>query len=245
MRIGILQTGDTPEELKGQFGEYGDMFIRLLGEHDHQFEFTLYPVSNSLFPDSPEECDGWLITGSRFSAYEDQAWIHTLKALIREISETERPLIGVCFGHQLIAEALGGRVEKSHKGWGLGLDTYSLTADTPGTDAQNITLNIFHQDQIVELPPGARVFASSEFCEYAGLIIGDRIMTIQAHPEFQNDYNSQLLQARRASVVPEDQADEAIDRLRHRDAQADSKRFARLMGDFLLNLNKPGTSPGG
>lgn len=233
MRIGILQTGDTPEELKDQFGAYGEMFIRLLGDHHQEFEFTIYPVLHNSFPDNPQECDGWLITGSRFSAYEDLAWIHTLKDLIRQLSKTELPLIGICFGHQIIAEALGGRVEKSHKGWGLGLDTYQLNSDAPGIQPQTITLNIFHQDQVVELPPDTRVFASSEFCEYAGLLIGNKIMTIQAHPEFKNDYNSLLLQARRASVVPEQQADEAINHLQSHNAQADSKLFAGWMGDFL------------
>jgi len=233
MRIGILQTGDTPEELKGQFGEYGDMFVRLLGGHHHQFEFTLYPVAHNSFPDDPEECDGWLITGSRFSAYDDQPWIHTLKVFIGEIAETDRPLIGICFGHQIIAEALGGRVEKSHKGWGLGLDTYSLSAGALETESQNITLNIFHQDQVVKLPPNTRVFASSEFCQYAGLVIGDKIMTIQAHPEFENEYNRLLLEARRASVVPEDLADAAISHLQSRDALADSNQFAGWMGDFF------------
>ena len=233
MRIGILQTGDTPEELKGQFGEYGDMFVRLLGDHGHPFEFTLYPVVHNSFPDDPEECDGWLITGSRFSAYEDQPWIHTLKALICDIAKTDKPLIGICFGHQVIAEALGGKVEKSYKGWGLGLDTYSLSDDRPVNTTQELTLNVFHQDQVVELPPDTRVFASSDFCQYAGLIIGDKILTIQAHPEFENEYNRQLLEARRASVVPEELADVAIHHLQNRDAQVDSNKFAAWMGDFL------------
>lgn len=233
MRIGILQTGDTPPELKDQFGEYGDMFVQMLNGHQHDFEYEVYRVIHQEFPGNADECDGWLITGSRHSAYEDLEWIHALKAFILDIVEVERQLVGVCFGHQIIAEALGGRVEKSDKGWGLGFDTYTLTEDTPGTGSPELTLHIFHQDQVVELPRNARVFASSEFCQYAGLMIGNRIMTIQAHPEFVNDYNHQLLQARRASVVPQDQADEAIGHLQQCDAQKDSKQFAGWMGDFL------------
>ena len=238
MRIGILQTGDAPLELKDQFGEYGDMFVQMLDQHPNDFEYIIYRVVHQEFPDSADECDAWLITGSRHGAYEDLQWIHALKAFILEIAEIGRPLIGICFGHQIIAEALGGRVEKSDKGWGLGFDTYALTEDTPGTGSPELTLHIFHQDQVVELPPGARVFASSDFCEYAGLMIGDNIMTIQAHPEFVNEFNQQLLQARRTSVLPEGLADEAINELQKRNAIADSSQFASWMGAFLERSTK-------
>lgn len=237
MRIGILQTGDAPVELKHQFGEYSDMFVALLSVHKHDFSFKVYPVLHNEFPADANECDGWLITGSRYSAYEGQPWIHELKEFVRQIAATDKPLVGICFGHQIIAEALGGRVEKSDKGWGLGLDTYTLSDDAPESVPQALTLNVFHQDQIVKLPPNTRIFASSDFCQYAGMLIGDKIMTIQAHPEFLNEFNCQLLQARKNNVVPENLANEAIIRLQKHNAKADSNLFAKWIRDFLTRTN--------
>ncbi len=233
MRIGILQTGDAPEELQDQNGNYNDMFVRLLGQNDADFEFDVFRVIDGQIPDDANLCEGWLITGSKFSAYGKQPWIPGLKAFIRKIVDAGLPLVGICFGHQIIAEALGGRVEKSDKGWGLGLDTYTISPGSPLGRQDEITLNIFHQDQIVELPPGAEVFARSDFCEYAGLYIGEQIITVQAHPEFRTEFNRQLLTARKTSVIPEPLANKAIKELSKLETQTDSDRFGASLSDFF------------
>ncbi len=233
MRIGILQTGDAPEELQQQHGNYSNMFIRLLGQNHADFEFEVYRVLDGQIPDDVNLNDGWLITGSRFSAYGKQPWIPALKSFIRNIVDAGLPLVGICFGHQIIAEALGGRVEKSDKGWGLGLDTYTLASGSPIDGKKQLTLNIFHQDQIVKLPPGAEIYASSDFCEYAGMVIGDQVLTIQAHPEFQADFNRQLLEVRKTSVIPEALAHRAIEELNEQDAQHDSNRYGANISEFF------------
>lgn len=235
MRLGILQAGVTPDDLIDKHGSYADMFIQLLDREGPFFEYNVYTVCDNEMPQSVDECDGWLMTGSKFSAYDDLGWIAPLEIFVRDIHRAKLPLIGVCFGHQLIAQALGGRVEKSVKGWGLGLDTYHFSEDSPlQLNGDNrCTLHIFHQDQVVELPPETDVYAQSEFCEYAGLSIGDKTLTIQAHPEFPDRYNYDLLQARKLSVVPEALANAAMLMLDQSDRNIDSARFGRWMSAFL------------
>ncbi len=241
MKIGILQTGDAPEELLQQHGNYNNMFEQLLGQKHDEFEFKVCRVIDGQMPGDARDCEGWLITGSKFSVYGRQPWIPALKDFIRKIVDAKIPLVGICFGHQIIAEALGGRVEKSDKGWGLGVDTYALTPGAPIDKHKQITLNIFHQDQIVALPPGAEVFASSDFCEYAGLMIGDQILTIQAHPEFSLEINRRLLEVRKSSAIPETLANEAIEVLTKPETLSESDLFASSICEFFkLHRELPG-----
>ena len=127
MKIGILQTGLAPAELAAQSGEYPEMFADLL--KGHGFDFASWAVVNGDFPSGPEAADGWLITGSRHGAYDDLPWIAPLEELIRGIVAQERPLVGICFGHQIMAQALGGKVEKFKGGWSVGPTQYTFGKD--------------------------------------------------------------------------------------------------------------------
>jgi GMP synthase (glutamine-hydrolysing) len=221
MKIGILQTGHAPDEVKGDLGDYSDMFARLLGGHG--FDFVTYNVVDGEFPDDPHAADGWLITGSKHGAYEDHAWIPPLEDLIRAIRDTGKPLIGVCFGHQIIAQALGGKVEKFAGGWAVGATEYAFEDST-------LTLNAWHQDQVTQLPEGAKVLASNAFCANAALAIGDTILTIQPHPEFGAALLDGLITHRAPGVVPADQIASARERL---GTSLDSDRFAQRMAAFF------------
>lgn len=196
MQIGILQTGDVPEQLVSSFGEYGDAFQRFLAGRG--FSFRVFDVTRMDLPKTPGECDGWLITGSKHGAYEDHPWIKPLEDFIRAAHAEKRPVAGVCFGHQIIAQALGGRVEKFDGGWSIGRVEYDFA------DGRKLPLFAWHQDQVVDLPDGAEVTARTDFCKYAGFAIGDHILTVQPHPEFTPDYVRGLLQYRAKGVVPDD-----------------------------------------
>ncbi|PWG16922.1 type 1 glutamine amidotransferase [Salibaculum griseiflavum] len=199
MKIGILQTGHAPDQLRPVLGDYADLFRQLLSGQG--FEFETYSVVDGTFPSGPETCDGWLITGSKHGAYEDHAWIPPLEDLIRAIRDSGRPLVGICFGHQIIAQALGGRVEKFKGGWAVGRQAYDWEGET-------LHLNAWHQDQVVSLPDGAEVIASNPHCAYAALRIGDAVLTVQPHPEFGHEVIAGLIE-HRGDAVPDDQLDAA------------------------------------
>lgn len=205
-RLGILQAGRSPEALLDRFPDYNGMFVELLGEN--AFDYRHWPVLDGTFPDCVDDADAWLITGSRFGAYEDHAWIPPLEAFIREVYASGKPMVGICFGHQVIAQALGGKVEKFTGGWSVGRVQYALDedffGDTPAAhDASAGTpLFAFHQDQVIELPPGARNAGSSDFCQHAALIYDKRILTLQPHPEFEQAFIEGLLETR-GEILPE------------------------------------------
>lgn len=194
MLIGILQTGLAPDTLSGAMGDYPDMFARLLDGQG--FTFRTWRVVEMEFPADVQECDGWLLTGSRHGAYEDLPFISPLEDFIRRAYAARVPMVGVCFGHQIIAQALGGKVEKYAGGWSVGPTDYDF-------DGETLTLNAWHQDQVTVAPPQARVIASSDFCANAALVYDDRAFTVQAHPEFQDAFVDGLMKTRGKGVVPD------------------------------------------
>jgi len=198
-RIAILKTGAPPPALAQVHGDYPSMFRTLLGEG---VETTVFDVQQGEWPD-PVAFDGAVITGSAAGVYEDDAWIGALLDWIR-LAKGELKLVGICFGHQAMAQALGGRVEKSDKGWGVGLHRYDVVSAEPWMTPATATVAIpvSHQDQVVAIPAEARITLRSDFTPHAGLAWGEDAISFQGHPEFTPAYASDLTAGRRGRIDP-------------------------------------------
>lgn len=226
MRIGILQTGQSPDALRAEMGDYPEMFARLLA--DRGLDFRTWHVEAMEFPKDVHECDGWLITGSRHAAYEDHPFIRPLEDFIRRAYAEKVPLVGICFGHQIIAQALGGRVERSGRGWAVGPTDYDF-------DGETMTMNAWHRDQVTELPPMAERLGGNDFCENAALVYDDRAFTVQAHPEFSDDFVDGLMRTRGKGVVPDELMAAASGKLGRRNSS--SAIADRIAAFFKQNRN--------
>ena len=221
MKIGILQAGHLPEPIQESIGgDYYLLYTQMLAPFG--IETECWDVVDGVFPESIDAAEGWLITGSKFGVYDDQDWIAPLEEFVRQAHAAEKPMVGICFGHQLIAQALGGKVEKYSGGWNVGNTEY----DWDGTP---LSLNAWHQDQVIEPPEGANVLGKGANCDIAFLDYGSGAMSVQPHPEFSSHEIGMLIDARKG-VVPDDRLAMARDGLT---AANDNRIAAARIAGFL------------
>ena len=204
MRIGVLECDHVDDRYRALGGDYHDFFERLLGR-----ELVGFDVVNGELPASPDECDAWLCTGSRHSVYDDLPWIAGASAFVRDVRDAGVPFAGICFGHQLLAAALGGTVERAAYGWGVGVHRIAVREAEPWMEPARpeLHLHFMHQDQVTAVPEGATVLGCADHCEVAAFRVG-RMVGVQAHPEFTVPYVEALL-ADRWERIGGDRAEEA------------------------------------
>ncbi|MGA7270782.1 MAG: GMP synthase [Acidimicrobiia bacterium] len=222
----------VPEELSHVAGDYPDMFRALFAEEE--VELASYDVVNGELPTHPRESEAWIITGSRYSVNDDLAWIRDLEEFTSRVPAARVPLVGVCFGHQLIARALGGSVVRSKRGWGVGCMEVEVRSEAsgpawmePARDRYRI-LNS-HADQVVSLPEGTRLLASTDHCPVSLMTVGDYLLGIQGHPEMDPSYLKALVESRRGRSIPEETAARALESLK---LGSDST----VVRDWMLNF---------
>jgi GMP synthase-like glutamine amidotransferase len=213
MRLTILETGRAPGRLSEDYPSYPDMFAALMSKADPSLRFEAIALVDGAAPPDPRNCEAVLITGSPAGVYDSTPWMNPLRAFIREAFATKTPMIGVCFGHQIIADALGGDVRKSGKGWGIGRHTYDVTdvQSWMTNAAPTVSLSVSHQDQVISPPAGAITLARSAHTDHAILAYeGAPVISIQGHPEFSDLFASALWSARRGETLTDAQVDGAV-----------------------------------
>lgn len=207
MKLIILQVGETPAPMRDRYQRFEPLFETMFATAEAGFTFeTVAIVDGAAFPD-PESGDGLIITGSAAGVYDQTSWMEPLRQFIRKAYEATTPMLGVCFGHQIMADALGGDVRKSEKGWGIGRHLYrrAAVADHFVHMADTVAIAASHQDQVITPPASARVFLSSDFTPNAGLIYENgAAISLQPHPEFDETYAEGLIELRRNNPLDSD-----------------------------------------
>jgi GMP synthase-like glutamine amidotransferase len=231
MKLTLIQPTDVPDALRARFGPYHGMFERMFAGEGFDFEVVQLSEGQPL-PD-PAGLEATLIMGSAAGVYDTHyPWMDPLRDYIRAAYAARTPMVGICFGHQIVADALGGDVRKSEKGWGLGRHVYEVTSRPAaiGGDLPEFAIACSHQDQVIVPPAEAEVFLSSAFTPNAGLVYRNgRAMSLQPHPEFEDDYTVALAEMRRGKV-PDTLIDEAVASVSR---PSDSGEMARYLGAFL------------
>lgn len=220
-------------EIEAKFGRYPQMFERLFNAVDNQVNFHFYQVIDGEYPQDIDECDGYLITGSRHDSFAQTPWILELSRFISTLAEQDKKLIGICFGHQLIAHTLGGQAARCDKGWGVGVHDYALNTDLNlawmDSAPKRLRLPVTHQDQVLSLPNKATVLASSPFCRYAAYVIEANILCFQGHPEFSTEFGRELL-LQRQDIIEKSTYVQAYDSFAD---ENDNQQVARWMLAFM------------
>lgn len=228
LNLCIIENGLTPPDLIESFGSYPQMIERWLAPHLPEARFTyVSPVRGEMLPD-PQVFDGYLLSGSKHSCYEGLPWMQELIGFLQQLRDQERPVFGICFGHQIMADAFGGRTVRAESGWGVGAQMYRYAAEQAPVSGAAL---IFHQDQVRELPAEASCIGGSDHCPHGALAYRFPALSVQYHPEFTPDYIRALAEKFSGSLLPEAVAKNALASLEQ--LEVDNARIARWVAGFF------------
>lgn len=235
MQLGILNACTPQEEIDFKADEFQN-FVDFFAQADHTMNLTEYRITEDEFPRHPGECDAYLITGSPKGVYDHEGWIGQLGDFIRDSYLEGTKLVGICFGHQILAHALGGHAEKSEKGWGMGPNVVAVSEPKPWMTPELPNGNFYfcHQDQVVTLPDEAELLAGNDFCPNGLFVIGEQVLGLQAHPEFTTEVMTTAIDLLR-TVVDEDVVGMAEESTAAK--SVDNQIMAQWIVNFLTSEN--------
>ena len=231
MKLCILDNDILDGQLAQAYTSFGSMFIRLFEGVGADWTMAVFNTQLGQYPDSFDDFDAVLLTGSRADSFSDAPWAVELRQRVTGLLVARKKMVGVCFGHQLIALCMGAPVGRAPQGWGAGRMTYDWhRPDLPhSAERSHISLLASHQDQVFELPPGATLVASSDFCPVAAFTVGQEVFCIQPHPEFETEISAYLKDKRR-EMLGEEKYTAASASLQH---GHEGEHIARMVVAFL------------
>jgi len=236
-KLGLLLCDHVPDELTPCFQDYPKMFEKAFTSADINIKWQFFDVTKEELPTSVNLCDGYLISGSRHSANDNKPWISSLMLFSKDVHDANIPIVGLCFGHQILAKALRGKVEKARQGWGIGHKQYRVNGHETNLLLEadsKITVPVCHQDQITRIPDGSIRVASNDHCENFILVFGNHTLGIQGHPEFEGKYINALIEYKKNDLTD----NEYISAKRSKACPEDSKILRKVILDFILGVAK-------
>ena len=206
VKVCILDNDHLDPAVADTYISYGVMTEKMFAAAGVAWQFDRFDTPLGRYPDSFDDYDVVLLTGSKADSFSDEPWVRELRRRVTGLLQQRKKLLGICFGHQLIAHCLGAHVGRAPNGWGMGRMAYDWVGPAPlKPAAPDATLNLLasHQDQVLTLPAGATLQARSDFCPIAAYSIDDHVFCVQPHPEFVESYSAYLLDKRRDRIGEE------------------------------------------
>ena len=197
MRLLILVAGTTVPAIAERRGDFHRWIQEKTG-NAWRGSWAVHDARTDAPLPGPRDADAFVITGSSSSVTERAPWMLRAEELVRGIEQARVPLLGICFGHQMIAQALGGEVQKNPRGREIGTVRVDRLADDPVFEGlpRAFDVNATHVDAVVKLPPRAELLATTSLDPAAAFRVGDRVKAVQFHPEFDADVMRGYLTAR-------------------------------------------------